>query len=209
MTRVKICGLTRLVDVQLADRAGADAIGFIFGPSPRQVTADAASELSQAASPWVSRVGVFIDATLQEIEAVLRRVELDVLQLHGDEKPDFVRQVRQAFGRRIVKAIRVRDASSLGRLDEYEVDAFLFDTYVPGQAGGTGQRFDWRLAAPWTATHRIILAGGLTPANVSKAIRLVRPYGVDVSSGVEKEPGVKDPGKVTEFLAQVRSLEET
>ena len=117
--------------------------------------------------------------------------------------------MREEFGLRIVKSVRVGDGLDLVRLDEYEVDAFLFDTYVPGRAGGTGKTFDWDLAVPWARRVRLILAGGLTPDNVGEAVRRVRPYGVDVASGVEREPGVKDHTKMQRFIANVRQMEAT
>lgn len=209
MTRVKVCGIARPEDAQVADRAGADAVGLIFAPSPRRVTVERAAEIDGVLSPWVARVGVFVDAALAEMERVLSRVRLDVLQLHGKESPGFVREVREAFGLRIVKAASVREAADLERLESYDVDAVLLDTYVPGQAGGTGKTFDWELALRWTDNRPLILAGGLTPDNVVDAVQRVRPYGVDVSSGVESAPGVKDHRKVKQFIARARQLEAT
>lgn len=209
MTRVKICGLTRVEDALVADQEGADAVGLIFAPSPRQVTAHQAAQIERSLSPWITRVGVFVNPTMHEIERVLTKLRLDVLQLHGDETPEFADQVKAAFRLGVVKGIRVRDAETLQRLDDYDVDAFLLDTYVPGRAGGTGERFDWQLAIPLVEKHRIILAGGLTADNVTDAVQLVRPYGVDVASGVEREPGVKDHRSVGQFIARVRDLEET
>lgn len=209
MTRVKVCGIARPEDAEIADRAGADAVGLIFAPSPRRISIERGAEIDRTLSPWVVRVGVFVDASLDEIEKVLTSVRLDVLQLHGRESPAFVQEVRSAFGLRIVKAVRVREADDLKQIDAFDVDAFLFDTYVPGQAGGTGKIFDWDLAIPWARTHPVILAGGLTPENVGEAVEIVQPYGVDVSSGVEQAPGVKDHKKVRQFIARARQLEAT
>lgn len=205
MTRIKICGLTRVEDAVAADRLGADAIGLIFAPSPRRVSLETAHEIDGALSPWITRVGVFVDASFEEIASVLSYVPLDVVQLHGNEPPDFVREARRRLGVRIVKGIRVRDASVLKSLQQYEVDAFLLDTYVPGIAGGTGETFDWALAIPLAKRYPVILAGGLTPDNVAEAIGAVHPHGVDVSSGVESEPGIKDPNRMEEFVTRVRS----
>lgn len=208
MTRVKVCGLTRVSDALCADKAGVDAIGLVFATSPRRVSVEAAAAIDQALSPWVSRVGVFVDPRLDELDHVLQSVRLDVLQLHGTESPEYVRVIKERYRRRIVKGVAVRDASSLQRLSEYDVEAFLLDTFVPGQPGGTGKRFDWSLAVPLAKEYRIVLAGGLTPENVIDAIQLVRPYGVDVASGVESEPGIKDTKRVEAFIQSVRSLEE-
>lgn len=209
MTRVKVCGITRPEDAEAADRAGADAVGLIFAPSPRRIDLRQATAIERVLSPWIVRVGVFVDAGLAAMDRAIAAARLDVLQLHGRETPEFVRKVREEFGLRIVKSVRVGDGRDLVRLDEYEVDAFLFDTYVPGRAGGTGKTFDWDLAVPWARRVRLILAGGLTPENVGEAVRRVRPYGVDVASGVEREPGVKDHTKMQRFIANVRQMEAT
>lgn len=209
MTRVKVCGITRPEDAEAADRAGADAVGLIFAPSPRRIDLRQATAIERVLSPWIVRVGVFVDAGLAAMDRAIAAARLDVLQLHGRETPEFVRKVREEFGLRIVKSVRVGDGRDLVRLDEYEVDAFLFDTYVPGRAGGTGKTFDWDLAVPWARRVRLILAGGLTPENVGEAVRRVLPYGVDVASGVEREPGVKDHTKMQRFIANVRQMEAT
>jgi phosphoribosylanthranilate isomerase len=209
MTRVKVCGITRPEDAEAADRAGADAVGLIFAPSPRRIDLQQATAIERVLSPWIVRVGVFVDAGLAAMDRAIAAARLDVLQLHGRETPEFVRKVREEFGLRIVKSVRVGDGLDLVRPDEYEVDAFLFDTYVPGRAGGTGKTFDWDLAVPWARRVRLILAGGLTPENVGEAVRRVRPYGVDVASGVEREPGVKDHTKMQRFIANVRQMEAT
>ncbi len=209
MTRVKVCGITRPEDAEAADRAGADAVGLIFAPSPRRIDLRQATAIERVLSPWIVRVGVFVDAGLAAMDRAIAAARLDVLQLHGRETPEFVRKVREEFGLRIVKSVRVGDGLDVVRLDEYEVDAFLFDTYVPGRAGGTGKTFDWDLAVPWARRVRLILAGGLTPENVGEAVRRVRPYGVDVASGVEREPGVKDHTKMQRFIANVRQMEAT
>src|SRR5690606_19488314 len=133
MTRVKVCGITRPEDAEAADRAGADAVGLIFAPSPRRIDLRQATAIERVLSPWIVRVGVFVDAGLAAMDRAIAAARLDVLQLHGSETPEFVRKVREEFGLRIVKSVRVGDGLDLVRLDEYEVDAFLFDTYVPGQ----------------------------------------------------------------------------
>lgn len=204
MIQIKLCGMTRPEDARAAEAAGADAVGFIFAPSPRQVSAAQARLISKELGPFIARVGVFVNASRDEIEAVLEQVDLDVLQLHGSETPEQIEALRP-LGLRMIKSIRVRDAESLSRLDEYPVDTFLLDSYVPGVPGGTGHTFDWSLATEIARNHRIILAGGLTPDNVAEAIKIVQPFGVDTSSGIERAPGIKDHEKMEQFIARARS----
>ena len=199
--RVKVCGTTRLQDALLAVENGADAIGFIFyKKSSRHVTAKVAREIGSQLPPFVHRVGVFVNETAENINRIADRCRLDVVQLHGDESPAFCKRVRH----RVIKAVRVKDASSLMEMSRYTVDAFLLDTYQEGQWGGTGRVFDWKLASKAKQYGPVILAGGLNPRNVKEAIQKVKPYGVDVSSGVEQSPGKKDPKKVKAFLNAVR-----
>lgn len=201
-TRIKLCGMTRIDDVERADRLGADAIGLVFyPPSPRAVTPDAAADLARAAGALCSRVGLFVDASAAEIRAVLDRVPLDVLQFHGNESPEFC----ASLGRPWIKALRVRDDGELeAALERYRgAQSLLLDAYKPGTPGGTGETFNWNLI-PERWRSRIILAGGLNPANVATAVRQLRPLGVDVSGGIEAERGVKSADKMTEFVRQVR-----
>ena len=199
--KVKVCGTTRLEDALLAVECGADAIGFIFyKKSPRAVTAKTAKEICAKLPPFVQRVGVFVNETAENINRTADRCGLDVVQLHGDESPAFCKKIK----RRVIKAVRVKDAASLKEMSQYEVDAFLLDTYKKDQWGGTGKVFDWELATRAKKYGPVILAGGLNPRNVKAAIQKVQPYGVDVSSGVEQSPGKKDPRKVKAFLKAVR-----
>jgi len=199
--RVKVCGTTRLKDALLAVECGADAIGFIFyKKSPRYVTAKAAKEIGSRLPPFVHRVGVFVNETADKINRIASRCGLDAVQLHGDESPAFCKKIRC----RVIKAVRVKDASSLKEMSRYTVDAFLLDTYKDNQWGGTGKVFDWKLAAQAKKYGPVIVAGGLNPRNVKAVIQKVQPYGVDVSSGVEQSPGKKDPKKVRAFLKAVR-----
>jgi phosphoribosylanthranilate isomerase len=202
-TKIKICGITNLPDAQLAVELGADALGFIFyANSPRCVGMEAVADICRALPPFVVRVGVFVNAPLKEIRLAVALCGLDAVQLHGDETPD---ECRQAPGRRI-KAIRVRDEDSLRAAAEYDVDALLLDTYTDAERGGTGRTFDWSLAVKAKEIGPpIILSGGLATANVQEAIRKVRPYAVDVCSGVEREPGKKDPEKLRRFIELVRT----
>lgn len=204
--RVKICGLTRPDDVVATVAAGADAIGFVFAPgSKRLVTPESAASLARLVPPFVARVGLFVDASAEFVAAAQRACRLDTLQFHGDESPEYCAHFRPAA--RVLKAIRVRDLeSTLATANRYEVDALLLDAYVPGQHGGTGARFDWSLAkAVVDRGHTVILAGGLDPSNVADAIRAVSPFAVDVSSGVESGPGIKDAPKVRAFIAAART----
>lgn len=201
MVRVKICGITNLQDALAAAEGGADAVGFVFYPqSPRCVKPDQARSIIEQLPPYVSAVGVFADQPLEEVTSLMQGCRLDLVQLQGNESPEFCR----AFGSRAVKAIRVRDRKSLEPMSRYRVRGFVLDAYVPDQFGGTGHRFDWELALLAKPYGRIILAGGLTPENVAEAIQKVRPFGVDVSSGVEERMGKKSPEKLERFIRQVR-----
>jgi phosphoribosylanthranilate isomerase len=201
--RVKICGLTRAEDVAAAAGAGADALGFMFyEPSPRHVTVEDAETLCRAVPASVTRVGVFVDAAEAFILETARRCRLGLLQFHGAESPEFCGR----FALPVVKAFRVQGPAILDELRRFDTAGWLLDSFVPGQRGGTGATFNWDLAAAAVALGRPVwLAGGLTAANVTEAVRRVRPYAVDVSSGVEGGPGQKDPGKLRAFVAAVRA----
>lgn len=203
-TKIKICGITNLPDARLAVELGADALGFIFYPkSPRYIPVAKAADICSALPPFVVKVGVFVDELEYEIEKALGECLLNALQFHGDEPPGFC----QKFPAKSIKAIRVRDEASLRAAAEYDVDAVLLDTYSETERGGTGKTFDWTLAlkAKELLAPPVILSGGLTTVNVQEAIRRVRPYAVDVSSGVEREPGKKDPEKLRRFIELCRS----
>ncbi len=203
-TRVKICGITRIEDVEAAVRAGADAIGLVFDPaSPRCVDLERARAIVQAVPPFVMVVGLFVDAEPERVQEVLNGVRLDLLQFHGAESPEQCRR----YARRYIKAVRMRPQLDVVSEARRYADAagILLDSFVPGVSGGSGRSFDWS-RAPRDLGRPLILAGGLTAQNVSDAIRRVRPYAVDVSSGVERSPGVKDPGKIAAFLEAVRNV---
>ncbi len=201
MTRVKICGITSREDALHAAACGADALGFVFYPgSPRYVTPELAAAICDELPPFVPRVGLFVNETPERIRTVAERCGLDVLQLHGDEEPHSC--VLPPY--RVIKGVRPVVGDNLEQLAAYPVAALLVDAAVPGQFGGTGQRADWALAARLAATQRVVLAGGLTPDNVAAAITQVRPYAVDVSSGVESAPGRKDPEKVACFIRNAK-----
>lgn len=202
-TKIKICGITNLPDAQLAMELGADALGFIFYPkSPRYIKVGDAANICNALPPFVTKVGVFVDELEYEIEKAVGECLLNALQFHGEEPPGFCVK----FAAKSIKAIRMRDEDSLRAAAEYDVDALLLDTYTDTERGGTGRTFDWSLAikAKEIGTP-IILSGGLTTVNVQEAIRKVRPYAVDVSSGVEREPGKKDPEKLRRFIELCKS----
>lgn len=209
-TRIKICGITRVADGLAAARAGADAVGLVFWHgTPRVVAPQAAREIALALPPFVSVVGLFVDPTAEEVRALLDVVPLDVLQFHGHEPPELCR----AFGRRYLKAIAVEPMADLLEctLPYGDAAGLLFDAPPAlGRPGGTGRTFDWS-RLPAQLPQPLVLSGGLDPANVGRAIRLVRPWAVDVSSGVEADgpdgrpqAGVKDAAKIAAFIEEVR-----
>jgi phosphoribosylanthranilate isomerase len=203
MVHVKICGITNLEDAQAAVDAGADALGFVFyPPSPRYVTPERAEQIIQKLPPFVTTVGLFVDVALAMVNDMAARCGLDRIQLHGGETPEFCRQVK----RPVIKAFRIKNAESLAPVPGYKVSAYLLDTYVEGALpGGTGASFSWELAARAKPYGPVILAGGLTPEIVEVAIAQIRPYGVDVSTGVERAPGIKDYQKVRQFIARAKA----
>ncbi len=196
--RVKICGITNVEDALAAVDAGADALGFIFfGGSPRFIEPAAAQAIIGGLPPFVSKVGVFVDETLENVQRISRLTGVSAVQLHGNEAPAFCAALAPA----VIKAFRIKDRSSLSALGSYDRASFLLDSYVPGQPGGTGEKFSWELAVEAKSFGRpIILAGGLTPDNVTQAVEKTVPYAVDVSSGVEFAPGRKDHAKVRDFI---------
>ncbi|WPC06664.1 phosphoribosylanthranilate isomerase [Pseudomonas benzenivorans] len=203
VVRSKICGITRVEDALIAVEAGADAIGLVFyAKSPRAVSVPQARAIVAALPPFVTTVGLFVDASADELNAVLRAVPLDLLQFHGDETAASC----EAVGRPYMKALRVRPGDDVAaRIEPYASAAgILLDTYVAGVPGGTGETFDWSLV-PRGLTKPVVLAGGLTPENVAAAITRVRPYGVDVSGGVEASKGIKDAEKIRAFVSAVRA----
>ena len=202
MIRVKICGITNLEDALAAAELGADAVGFVLYPnSPRYLKPAQAKLIIDQLPPFVTSVGVFANQAAEEIRRMMEECGFDLVQLQGDESPEFCWRL----GSRVVKAIRVKDHGSLKQMAEYSVRAFVLDTYRENQLGGTGERFDWDLAVQARSFGRIVLAGGLTPENVRDAIRKVQPYGVDVSTGVEKYLGKKDHSKIENFIKQAKS----
>jgi len=204
-TRVKICGITRAEDAQAAARLGADAIGLVFhARSPRAVTIEQARAVVRALPPFVTAVGLFVNAEPEAVRYVLKTVPLDLLQFHGDESAEACR----SYDRPYLKALRMRDDADLAALARPYDDAagILVDTYVEGVAGGTGLSFDWS-RLPAHMPRPLILAGGLNPDNVAAAVTQVRPWAVDVSGGVEAAPGLKDAARIAAFIRGVNSVQ--
>lgn len=202
-TRVKICGITRIEDAMTAAQAGADAIGLVFEPkSPRYVKPDQAQAIVRALPPFVTVVGLFVNAAPDTVETMLQHVTLDLLQFHGNETPEQCRRYHRPY----IKAIHMQtDVNLHDHARRYaDAEGLLLDTAVAHVAGGSGQSFDWG-RVPSDLGKPVILAGGLTPENVAEAVRQVRPFAVDVSSGVEQSKGIKDASKIAAFIEAVRS----
>jgi len=202
-TWIKMCGMTRVEDALAAADAGADAVGFVFTESPRRIEPRAARAIGRALPPHILRFGVFADEAPATIGHVIEEAGLDRVQLYGFEEA----MVREVVGIRMVKAFRVADDSVLAELRSWHPDFFFLDTWSPGTAGGTGRTFDWAVAKRAMEIGQLVLAGGLDDGNVARAIREVRPFGVDVSSGIEDAPGRKSPEKIRAFVAAVRAAD--
>lgn len=201
--RVKICGITQLEDALFAVNAGADALGFVFyDKSPRHVSAAQAAAICRVLPPFVTCVGLFVDASAEFVQSVLHTVPLDLLQFHGDETAAYCAQ----FGKAYLKAVRVTAATNLLKYaaDFAAASGLLLDAYVAGVPGGTGEAFDWKLI-PENFPKPVVLSGGLTPVNVADAIKHTRPWAVDVSSGVESAKGIKDLHKIAQFIANAKA----
>ncbi len=201
--RVKICGITNLPDALAAVEAGADALGFmIYEQSPRAISIDAAAAIIRELPPFITKVGVFVDPTIELVKAALAKSQLSAVQLHGNETPQFCQELRTS----VIKAFRIEGPESLEPIRRYQTSAWLLDSFVAGKPGGTGAKFNWELAIRVKAWARpILLAGGLTPENVASAVKQAQPYGVDVSSGVESTPGKKDKAKMRDFIAAAKA----
>ena len=204
--KVKICGITSVADGLAAAEAGADLIGLMFyEKSPRHILLSTAAEIARAIPPFVMKVGVFVNPEPELVMRAIGECGLSMLQFHGEETPEFCTQ----FGLMNMKAFRIRDEASLVALPNYPTDAYLLDAFSSEARGGTGEKFNWDLAIEAkTFGKPIFLAGGLTPENVAAAVKQVRPFGVDVSSGVESAPGKKDAAKVKAFIAAVKAASE-
>ena len=205
MTRIKVCGITNLRDALFAAELGADALGFVFyEKSPRFVTFAEAGNIMDRLPPFVTKVGVFVNAGMDFLARAKEEAGFDVFQLHGDETPEFC----SSLGERYIKAVRVRDAESVSEVGLYDTDCFLFDGWSPDAYGGSGTGFSWEILDAETLSGRfVVLSGGLDCENVSRAVREVRPHAVDVSSGVEASPGIKDHSKLRRFMEAARNAE--
>ena len=203
MIKVKICGITNKEDALYAAGCGADALGFIFyEKSPRYIEPDNAKTIITTLPPFVTTVGVFVNKDFNDIRDITLLTGVTVVQLHGDESPSYCNLVEG----KLIKAIRVKNYSSIEGLKKYDVDVFLLDSFDKNSFGGSGLTFDWKLAEKAKQYGKIILAGGLTPDNVEEAVKKVVPYGVDVNSGVEQKPGIKNKNKVKEFIIRSKAV---
>jgi len=198
--KVKICGLTRKEDVACAVAAGADMAGFVFAPSPRQVSSQQVQELAQDILPGVSKVGVFVNEECEEVKRIIDECGLDFVQLHGEESPEYCAE----FGTKAIKAFSIRSKTDIERLKDYPCSTFLLDAFDSDARGGTGKQFDHSFALEAKQYGNIIIAGGLTPDNVADVIRAVHPWGCDVSSGVEEEKGIKDCRLISQFIRSAK-----
>jgi phosphoribosylanthranilate isomerase len=199
MTQIKICGITNIDDALCAAACGADAVGFIFHPaSPRCIAPERVKEIIAALPGGIAKVGVFVNRGAEEVARMADDCGLDLIQLHGDESPEYCRRFPPE---RVIKAVSPRTAEELRELDAYDVRAFLADFREPGRYGGTGKQADWNLAAMLGRERPLILAGGLTEENIAEAIEAVAPQAVDINSGIERLPGVKDHGRMRRIVA--------
>lgn len=209
MTRIKICGITNKKDALAAAQAGAHALGFVFGPSPRQITAEKAREIIQALPPYITLVGVFVDEKEEVVRKIASFCWLDVLQFHGQEGPDYC----ASFDRRVIKAVKITGFGDLDSLPRYRVSAFLIDSQLGPRLHPRSLPWDWSWARKLLARDsplqwsKAIISGGLTPENVKEAVALFRPLGVDVSSGIERTPGQKDHDKMRRFILAVQEAD--
>jgi phosphoribosylanthranilate isomerase len=206
-TKVKFCGITTVDDARAAVSLDAWAVGMIFWPhSPRAVDPGVAIEIAAAVKRKAEAVGVFVNATLDEIAGTADAVGLTMIQLHGDEGPVFCSEVARRTGCKVIKAARIRDRADIQAVRAFKTDFHLLDSYVAGQPGGTGETFSWELLRTHHAKVPVILSGGLTPENVAEAIEIAQPFAVDVASGVESSPGIKDHVKLESFAHAVAGV---
>lgn len=204
MTRIKICGITNLEDAQKAVEFGADALGFVFAKSPRRISPPRAKKIIEQLPPFVFVVGVFVNEQIEKIKQILKACCLNAVQLHGEESPRFCARFKNKV--QVIKAFRIKDTKDLKDILIYDVDGYLLDSFSPTMHGGTGRSFNWHLAIEAKKilkSRPLILSGGLNPRNVKEAIEEVRPYAVDVSSGIESSPGKKDAALMYKFIQRV------
>lgn len=200
MSKVKICGITNLEDAMLACELGADALGFIFyEKSPRHILLEKAKTIMKSLPPFVTKIGVFVNMELKELNRVCKNLQIDLVQLHGDETPDYCGQVNVPC----LKVFRVKNNFDVAILQDYQTRGFLLDTFQTNNYGGTGETFDWNIAKKAKKYGNIVLSGGLNPGNILEALNFVNPYAVDVCSGVEAFPGKKDPVKLKTLFEEI------
>lgn len=206
MTRIKICGITNKKDALEAVRLGADMLGFVFHKKSKRCADEAVvKDIVNELSPAVSAVGVFVNEDREAVLGAAREAGLGALQFHGDETPGYCASFKDGYT--VIKAFRVRTKDDLKKVNDYEADYVLLDTFDPASAGGTGKTFDWKILVDFEFLRPVILSGGLDPGNVGQAIKEVAPFGVDVSSGVEESPGKKDFALMKRFVEKVRKLD--
>ncbi len=205
MSKVKICGLTRNVDIEYVNKYLPDYIGFVFAASRRQVNADDALKLSNSLDKWIKKAGVFVNHSIDEVLNIASVCGLDIIQLSGDEDFEYVKKLKSKVRSKVEiwKAIRIKDETSLSNAELFDADGILLDAYAGNSYGGSGKSFDWTIAAKASKKFKIILAGGLDCTKVKQAIEIVNPFAVDVSSGVETD-GYKDETKIKEFIVKAR-----
>lgn len=205
MAKIKICGITNKQDAIEASNLGVDMLGFVlYKKSKRYVEPKTIRDIANELPGTIAKVGVFVDEDAAKVIEIAQDCSLDMLQFHGDEKPEYCAKFRDNY--KIVKAFRIQDKKSLENVNDYDVDYYLLDTHAKGLKGGTGKSFDWKLIEGYELLKPVILSGGLTPKNVAAAIQSVAPYAVDVSTGVEESPGKKDLKLMKEFVENVRKV---
>ena len=203
---IKFCGITNIEDALYAAELNAWAVGFVFAKSPRKVPEDTVKKIVGKLPPYVSRVGVFVNEDVKNIERIAKSCKLDMAQLHGDESPEFCNEVKKFT--KVIKAFRIKDEDGLKILKDYDVTLYLLDTYHSHLRGGIGKTFNWDLAVKAREFGKdIILAGGLSPENIVQAVEKVKPYAVDISTGVEKSPGKKDKKKMKEIISKITGVD--
>lgn len=206
MTLVKICGITNKVDAIAAAMLGVDMLGFVFyKKSERYVPPMVVEDIGNEVPPRIAKVGVFVNESRQKVEETAQDASLDILQFHGEESPEYCGYFKNKY--KVIKAFRIKDNKGLTGINSYDVDYYLFDTYKMDSVGGTGETFDWKVLKDFEILKPFILSGGLKPGNVAEAIKEIVPYGVDVSTGVEKSPGVKDSEAMKRFIENVRKAD--
>jgi phosphoribosylanthranilate isomerase len=205
MTRIKICGITNKADAVDASGLGVDMLGFVFyKKSKRYVEPEVVIDIVNQLPPFITRVGIFVDEVRSAVSEIAETCSLDMLQFHGKETPGYCDKFMDFY--KVIKAFRIKDKDSLNGVNKYSADFYMLDAYSAGSAGGTGRSFDWDIISGFEFLRPVILSGGLTPANVAQAIGIFSPYGVDVSSGVEKSPGRKDLNLMKRFVENVRKI---